>query len=45
MYFFASQRDILRHERNIEEFLKSSDIKGEVDRIREIIRNKEKPVQ
>ncbi|WII07796.1 hypothetical protein PED39_00980 [Methanomassiliicoccales archaeon LGM-RCC1] len=45
MYFFASQRDILCHEKKIEDFLKSSDIKGEVDRIREMIRNKEKPVQ
>lgn len=42
IYFFGSQRDILRHERKIEEFLKSEDIQEEVNKIREAIKGTNK---
>jgi len=44
-FFFSSEIELGRHETKIEEFLKAADITDEVNKIREMIRQGEKPAQ
>ena len=44
-FFFSGEVELGRHEENIEKFLKADDISEEVNRIREMIRQGEKPIQ